>query len=88
MKKQTIIIIGLVILFVGLVVGYFIGYEIGFEKSTAQTQLSNAQCEQEAENKAREALKPKYGDPVSKEFVLGSPHYKELLQECLTSSQQ
>lgn len=74
--------------FVGLVAGYFVGYDIGFERSTAQKQLTNAQCEQEAEDKAREALKPKYGDPVSKEFVLGSPHYKELLQECLTSSQQ
>ena len=74
--------------FVGLVAGYFVGYDIGFERSTTQKQLTNAQCEQEAEDKAREALKPKYGDPVSKEFVLGSPHYKELLQECLTSSQQ
>jgi len=85
MKKQAIIIVGIVMLFVGLVAGYFVGYDIGFERSTAQTQLTNAQCEKEAEDKAREALKPKYGDPVSKEFVLGSPHYKELLQECLNN---
>lgn len=74
-------------LFIGLVIGYFIGFDVELEKSTVQTQLTHAQCEHEAENKAREALKPKYGDPVSKEFVLGSPHYKELLQECLTQNQ-
>lgn len=84
MKNHTLFIVGIGALIAGLGVGYFIGYDIGFEKSVKQSaELARVNCEQEAEDKAREALKPKYGDPVSKEFVLGSPHYKYYLEKCL-----
>lgn len=84
MKKQTLFIIAVLALIAGAGIGYFFGYDIGFEKAVSQTQVARADCEKEAEDKARVALKPKYGDPVSKEFVLGSPHYRDFLEACLS----
>lgn len=86
MKKQTLFIVGIVAFITGVAGGYFVGYDIGFEKAVSQTQVARADCEKGAEDKARVALKPKYGDPVSREFVLGSPHYKDFLEACLSGN--
>ena len=63
--------------------GYFFGYDHGYEKSVGETKQLISSCETEAENAAREDLKPKYGDPLRMELILSSPHYRDRYSQCL-----
>ena len=80
-SKKLLIVITILILGLGL--GYFLGYDHGFEKSVRQTKEIVATCDTEAQKKAREDLKPRYGDPVSMDLLLSSPHYYKQFNQCL-----
>lgn len=82
--QQRKLLLLLVILGLGVGLGYFFGYDHGFEKAVRRHKEVVESCKKEAEMKAREDLKPKYGDPVSMELLLSSPHYKERYSECLS----
>ena len=88
MNKNNIkkIILILALLLIGAGVGYFFGYDIGYEKAVTQSNTIKANCEKEAETKSREQLKSKYGDVLSKDFVVGSPYYGNYYQECLSKN--
>lgn len=81
--KKNLLLLA-IILVVGLGIGYFLGYDHGFEKSVGQNTEMIESCKKEAEKQAREDLKPKYGDTVSMEMLLTSPHYKERYSQCLS----
>jgi len=88
MNKNNIkkIILILALLLIGAGVGYFFGYDIGYEKAVTQSNTIKANCEKEAETKSREQLKSKYGDVLSKDFVVGSPYYGNFYQGCLSKN--
>ena len=81
--RKKLLILG-AILIAPVFLGYYLGYDQGFEKGVKQNKELVVSCEKEAETKAREDLKPKYGDALSFDFVLGSPHYKEHYSKCLS----
>lgn len=88
MNKANIqkIVLMIVLLLVGGSIGYFFGYDIGYEKAVSKTNETKASCKKEAEAKSREQLKSKYGDVLSKDFVVGSPYYGNYYQECLSKN--
>lgn len=81
--SQKSIIIFVSILIVALSITYVLISDLGLEKILTQTKEISPSCETIAEKQARQDLKLKYGDVLSKDFVLGSPHYKNRYNLCL-----
>lgn len=80
------IVLMIILFLVGGGIGYFFGYDIGYEKAVSKTNETKTICAKEAEMKSREQLKSKYGDVLSKDFVVGSPYYGNYYQECLSKN--
>lgn len=85
-QKRIIILIAIFIAVLSLI--YLLVYNQGFKTFFNQTKEISSSCETNAEKQAREDLKPKYGDALSRDFVLGSPHYKNRYNQCQSEKEK
>ena len=82
-SRQKLLLTMIVGITLGLGLGYFIGYDNGFEKAISQSKEVVTACDLDAQKKAREDMRGRYGDPVSIELLISSPYYHKHYSQCL-----